>query len=171
MPAAPPTPQAGLTRRALRATDLPGVLELETLTQSEPWGLREFQGELSRPFAAPWGFFATESLVAYFWAWLLPPETHLLRLSVTPAWRGRGLGARLLADLVELTRASQGDLILLEVAAQNERAIHLYRQAGFQIDGRARKYYASGDALRMSLRLRDWPGLAQASPGLFLENN
>jgi ribosomal-protein-alanine N-acetyltransferase len=149
-------------RRTLGVTDLPQVLTLDRRSIS-PWTLNNFLGELNRPFTTPVGVFLADVLVGHLWAWLLPPETHLLKIAVAEAFEGQGLAAGLLSNLVELTRAVQGDRILLEVAADNQRAIRLYRLAGFQFDGRSRNYYGQADAWLMSLKIADWPGLKKTT--------
>jgi GNAT superfamily N-acetyltransferase len=53
-------------------------------------------------------------------------------LGVVPAHRGRGLGAALLLKALEGFRASGLDIAYLEVTAQNDGAIRLYRRLGFR---------------------------------------
>jgi ribosomal protein S18 acetylase RimI-like enzyme len=53
-------------------------------------------------------------------------------LGVIPAHRGRGLGATLLLKALEGFRASGIDLGYLEVTAQNDGAVRLYRRLGFR---------------------------------------
>ena len=53
-----------------------------------------------------------------------------------PAYRGRGLGPRLVAEgLRLLARAGAGD-VELQVEADNERALDLYRRFGFDVVAR-----------------------------------
>ena len=58
-------------------------------------------------------------------------RAHLARLIVAPAWRGRGVGARLVAALLETTRASGNSIVSLNVDPANATAIHLYEKLGF----------------------------------------
>lgn len=77
---------------------------------------------------------------------------ELLRLAVSPSFRGRGFGASLLAvGLDEM--ASEGALACrLEVGAENTAAIHLYERFGFVREGRRKAYYRHGeDALLLVL--------------------
>lgn len=53
-------------------------------------------------------------------------------LGVLPAHRGRGLGATLLLKALEGFRASGLDCAYLEVTAQNDGAVRLYRKLGFR---------------------------------------
>jgi hypothetical protein len=65
-------------------------------------------------------------------------------LGVAPAHRGRGLGTALLLQALHGFRARGLALAALEVTAQNESAIRLYRRLGFR---RRRTIYKAVDAL------------------------
>ena len=53
-------------------------------------------------------------------------------MGVTPAWRGRGLGEALLLQALHGFRSAGLGRGLLEVTAQNEAALRLYRRLGFR---------------------------------------
>jgi mycothiol synthase len=53
-------------------------------------------------------------------------------LGIAPGWRNRGLGSVLLAQALEGFRRAGLKRALLEVTAQNEGAIRLYRRLGFR---------------------------------------
>jgi ribosomal protein S18 acetylase RimI-like enzyme len=83
-----------------------------------------------------------------------------LGMGVLKAYRGRKIGRRLLEDTIE--RAAQFGLerIELSVHASNERAISLYRSAGFEEEGRKTRAWlldgAYDDILLMALDLKKW---------------
>jgi ribosomal protein S18 acetylase RimI-like enzyme len=52
-------------------------------------------------------------------------------LGILPAHRGRGLGARLLLRALEGFRLAGLSRVHLEVTAENQGAIRLYRRLGF----------------------------------------
>lgn len=52
---------------------------------------------------------------------------------VVPRWRGRGLGGRLMSELIARARASGLDSLSLEVLAGNTAAIRLYERAGMRV--------------------------------------
>lgn len=53
-------------------------------------------------------------------------------LGITPAYRGHGLGSLLLLQALHGFRLHGLERAYLEVTAQNEAAIHLYRRLGFR---------------------------------------
>lgn len=57
--------------------------------------------------------------------------TWLDELYVIPAWRGQGIGGRLLDAAIELARTEGCIAIELEVEASHARATALYERAGF----------------------------------------
>jgi ribosomal-protein-alanine N-acetyltransferase len=81
-------------------------------------------------------------------------EAELLTLGVDPAFRRRGVGARLLAAAMARAVADGASAMLLEVAEGNAAARTLYAQAGFAEVGRRRRYYPNGeDALLLRAAL------------------
>jgi [ribosomal protein S18]-alanine N-acetyltransferase len=76
------------------------------------------------------------------WAGLIAydDEAHVSTIGVARDRQGEGIGGRLLdALLAEADRRSP--VVLLEVRADNDRAIGLYRRRGFAEIGRRRRYY------------------------------
>lgn len=62
----------------------------------------------------------------------LTPDARIGRMAVLPGWRGRGIGAALLAASLE--RAVARGLARVELHAQTH-AIGFYRRFGFEPDG------------------------------------
>lgn len=60
---------------------------------------------------------------------------HLVRIAVLPEHRGRGIGVRLLADLVEFARIRGADTLTLNTQAHNAAAQRLYEWFGFTRTG------------------------------------
>lgn len=59
-------------------------------------------------------------------------EAYLGLMFVEPAWRGRGVNARLLAALAQWCRTRNVDELRLDVYAENAPAVRAYRKAGFR---------------------------------------
>ena len=72
-------------------------------------------------------------------------EEELLLIAVAPAYRGRGIGERLLARFMAEARARGAERLFLEMREGNP-AETLYRRHGFTNVGRRRHYYRRGSA-------------------------
>lgn len=98
---------------------------------SEGWPLPGDMGviaEADRPLGAAWlRFFPSSDPGDGFVA----DGTPELCIAIVPEWRGRGLGARLLAALIAEARAAGLSAVSLSVESDNA-ARHLYARMGFQ---------------------------------------
>jgi ribosomal-protein-alanine N-acetyltransferase len=141
----------------LQVSDLPEVVEIETMSFPTPWSLSSFRYELvENPYAGLYGARLGEGpLVAFACVWVIDQELKINNLAVHPRWRCRGIGGRLLVALLGIG-ARQGCLeATLEVRPSNGPALSMYSRAGFRVVGRRRGYYSDTheDALVMSCPL------------------
>ncbi|MHA1506963.1 MAG: GNAT family N-acetyltransferase [Candidatus Asgardarchaeia archaeon] len=72
-----------------------------------------------------------------------PSMRHMAELSIVvrDEWQGRGLGTKLMENIIYLARGFMLRKVVLTVFADNEAAIHLYRKFGFEIEGVFKKEY------------------------------
>ena len=70
-------------------------------------------------------------------------DWELENIVVVQAARRRGIGKRLLGELVSWARLEQGKGIFLEVRESNRGARELYRRVGFQETGLRKRYYSN----------------------------
>lgn len=84
----------------------------------------------------------------------LGSDIELLHIGVARGRRRQGVGAALLGVVMDAARKAKAGSVFLEVAADNDNALMLYRKAGFQEVGLRRAYYRNGaDALIMRIAL------------------
>ena len=81
-------------------------------------------------------------------------ESEVMTLAVAPSHRRRGAGRALLEAAMAQAEARAVDAVFLEVAADNDPAIALYRSAGFEQVGRRKGYYAHPNGAKDALVLR-----------------
>lgn len=131
----------GLTIRCMQEEDLPEVMELERRAFSSPWTEEMYRREIEKRegcyLVARW----REELAGYGGALLILDEAHIMTLAVREDMRRRGIGARLLLELVRRTEKMGARFLTLEVRKSNRPAIELYTRFGFQVMGERRQYY------------------------------
>ncbi|GAA0497702.1 hypothetical protein Ade02nite_53900 [Paractinoplanes deccanensis] len=111
----------------LTETDVPEILDLVERAQPGPFGKRTV--ELGRYL----GIRHEGRLIAMAGErFRLPGWTEVSAVCTDPAFRGRGLGARL-TMAVAAAILERGDLPFLHVTAENLGAIRLYERLGFQV--------------------------------------
>ncbi|HSJ25210.1 MAG TPA: ribosomal protein S18-alanine N-acetyltransferase [Longimicrobiales bacterium] len=142
--------------RPMAASDLPTVMRIEKESYSVPWSESTFRGLLRRRDAELIVAEADSAVVGYAVYWTVLDQSELGNVAVAPAWRGRGIGDMLVAEVVR--RAGQAGVreVFLEVRPSNAAARRLYERFGFAQVGRRRNYYQSPveDALVLRRPLR-----------------
>jgi len=84
--------------------------------------------------------------------WDDPETVYLAGFGIIEKWRGQGLGARFLAEMIKLLREEGVHGLELTVRPDNEAAIKIYEEAGFKIVDEHREKYGRGED-RLVLRL------------------
>lgn len=132
---------ADIRLRDMQPVDLPVVVEIERASYSVPWSEATFRGLLRRRDAELVVAVAGEQVIGYACFWCVVDQGELGNVAVSRAWRGRGLGARLLTEI--LLRAGRRSVreVFLEVRPSNTTARRLYERFGFVPVGRRRNYY------------------------------
>jgi ribosomal protein S18 acetylase RimI-like enzyme len=72
------------------------------------------------------------------------PSGRAYSLAVDPAFRGQGIGERLMRAMLDELGRRAVRRIYLEVEATNAPAIHLYQRLGFRAIGQLPDYYGEG---------------------------
>jgi ribosomal-protein-alanine N-acetyltransferase len=78
-----------------------------------------------------------------------PFEYEIHTIGVDPAYQGRGIGRRMLDELLNI---AAGGVVHLEVRTDNAAAIALYRSVGFTEVGLRRRYYRISGADAYTMR-------------------
>jgi len=78
-------------------------------------------------------------------------KARIYSIAVSPDFRGKNYGKKLLEKAIELALKDRKKLLTLEVSENNQAAIQLYQKFGFETTGKRKSYYKDGsDALLMS---------------------
>lgn len=137
-----------MTIAPMTLDDLTDVLALEQATFPEPWSEQVFRDELAQP--ARHYVVARDAdgkLAGYAGLLWVADEAHVVTIAV--ADRGKGLGTRLMLELVDHAVAVGAKHLTLEVRTSNRAAQELYRRFGMAPVGVRKRYYGTEDALIM----------------------
>ncbi len=138
--------------RLMEKKDLDAVVGAERLCYPYPWSAELFRQELDNPLSTIDLLFINEQLAGYLCSWLICGELHIHNVATLPAFRRRGVAARLIRYVIDRCPAAGLEKVLLEVRVGNAGAIALYRSFGFVDVVVRKKYYSDGeDALLMEL--------------------
>jgi ribosomal-protein-alanine N-acetyltransferase len=139
-----PSPDAveGFRTRFAAAADIPGLRDVEVLSQPSPWSDVVFQRELEVPHSSFWVVNESDRIAGFLVFWVVYDEVHILNLAVHPDFRRRGVANSLLAALMKEAQENDMTSVTLEVRASNAAAQALYAGFGFDQIGRRKGYYA-----------------------------
>ena len=141
--------------RRMRSADLPSVMQIELATFTMPWGEPTFRGLLRRKDSDLLVAEVKGAVAGYAVFWAVLDQGELGNVAVDEAWRGQGIGRKLVAAVLELAADRGVREIFLEVRKSNVQAQELYRDFGFDEVGHRRNYYLQPreDALVMKKEL------------------
>jgi len=135
--------------------DISSIVEIENKTNQMPWSKAQF---LSSMEVGHYSVVMHKDCDILGFAIYSPiiPESHLLNIAIDPAYQGKGLGDKLLQQIILQNRTIGVKTISLEVRVSNLPAINLYEKRGFHKDAIRPDYYSGSskeDALLMSLKI------------------
>jgi ribosomal-protein-alanine N-acetyltransferase len=143
--------------RDMTQADIDAVLGIELAVQAYPWTRGNFIDALDSGYMC----FVDEAggeICGYVILMPAVDEAELLNIGVAATWQRKGLGRKMLNEMLEAARAREMKRVFLEVRPSNIAAIALYRCAGFGEIGVRRGYYqnahGSEDALVMACDLK-----------------
>ena len=142
---------------------VPGLTDLERLTEihlnafgaQHSWSSAAIESALASERVAAIGIWIEEAWGGFALVQRVEPEAEILTFAIDPEAQNKGYGQALLGAVLQEVEGRGVTRIFLEVAADNDPALALYRGAGFTEDGRRSGYYSregvqSVDAILMS---------------------
>ena len=128
--------------RFMRLKDVDAVAAIDKDTFARPWSRESFRQELTRNVAARYVVAEEDGeILGYAGAWVILDESHITNIAVREDARGRGLGRKLTAELLQILSNLGACYATLEVRVSNERAQNLYKSLGFVSVGKRKRYY------------------------------
>lgn len=132
---------------------VPQVAALEKVCFSTPWSESSIGGELQNQWAIWLVALEGDALAGYLGVQYGPDGADIMTIATAPAFRGRGVGRTLIAEMAARLKTMGLQWLTLEVRPSNTAALGLYEAMGFQQVGRRPRYYRDPveDAILMTL--------------------
>lgn len=127
--------------RRMQHTDIPGAAELERLYFSMPWSRKQLTESLENPAYLFLVMEENDKIAGYAGLLRIMDEGDVTNIVIEESYRGRGLGRKLTAALLEEGQKCGIREFTLEVRVSNLPAIHIYESLGFTKEGLRRNFY------------------------------
>ncbi|NBD24433.1 ribosomal protein S18-alanine N-acetyltransferase [Paenibacillus glycinis] len=153
-----------LVFRSMTLEDVPTIVAIELESFATPWTQEAFVNELTNNHFARYMVMDYENdVIGYAGMWTIMDEAHVTNVAVREAYRGQGLGERLMTELQRTAVLFGARRMTLEVRVSNDIAQRLYAKLGFEPSGIRPGYYSDNmeDALIMWADLPESSGLEQ----------
>jgi ribosomal-protein-alanine N-acetyltransferase len=135
-----------------RRTHVRDVLLIERKVYPRPWSAGLFFSEINQRKTRYYIVaLSGGEVVGYGGLMVHAEEGHITTIAVDPEWQRRGIGVRVMVDLITEARARGARTVALEVRVANWPAQRMYARFGFRPVGIRKNYYAETgeDALVM----------------------
>jgi len=136
----------------MRRRHLRGVMAIERAVYPRPWSPSLFLSEMSDEDTRTYLVTRVDKqIVGYAGMNCWSDEAHITNVAVDPRWQRRGIGTRLVWELLRSAVVMDARLVTLEVRVSNRGAQRLYEEFGFRPVGIRKNYYqeVNEDALIM----------------------
>jgi len=148
-------PSCPLNVRALEPGDADAILSIQAESpEVAQWSKRAYE-RLVQEKMIGWTAEANGSISGFVAARQVAGDAEILNFAVRSDARRRGIGARLLNEVLAWAKNARAEKIYLEVRESNQAARAFYERHGFRETGRRPRYYdaPTEDALLLTLSL------------------
>ena len=137
--------------------DIEAIYKIESESFGNPWSKTLLANEIQNDSSLVLCAVIDNAIVGFGSLMEVYDEIHITNLAVVPGHRRKGIGRRLLSELINKKSSEDINDVILEVRVSNLPAIALYGSYGFEPLGIRKKYYEDEkeDALVMRYALID----------------
>lgn len=131
----------------MQEEDLDAVAKAEAESTRHPWS-RDLFADALQPNYSSWVLRLGDERIGHAILMSVLDESHLLIITVRPAWQGQGYGGQLLEHIAVRAQEAGASQMFLEVRQSNRVAQTMYSRHGFSEIGRRKGYYPDADGGR-----------------------
>ena len=133
--------------KEINAKNSKSCYELD-LKSIKHWNQNQWDNELEKDYVSAIGIYLNNSILGVCVFHKIFDELEIRYLSVHPYYKRRGLGKKLIHEIIKDNKNDKVKRIFLEVSAENKQALSFYEYFGFKTISIRKKYYKDGsDAL------------------------
>lgn len=146
--------------------DVPEIAALEKVCFSAGWSEKSFRDEMSNRLAIYHVARDNGKCIGYAGFWNVSGEGGITNVAVLPEYRRKGVGSKLITEMIKTAETLKLDLLTLEVRKSNTAAQGLYSKFGFEIIGERKRYYSDNgeDAYIMTKAFAPYGTAPSTSP-------
>ena len=112
------------------------------------WNQNQWEKELEKDYINAMGIFLNNIIIGVCVIHKIYDEAEIRYLSVHPSYQKRGLGKKLINQIIKECKNENIKRIFLEVSIKNKQALSFYKNSGFKTIDIRKNYYKDGsDAL------------------------
>tara|TARA_B100001121_G_C18324077_1_gene450135 strand:+ start:84 stop:515 length:432 start_codon:yes stop_codon:yes gene_type:complete len=112
------------------------------------WNQNQWEKELEKDYINAMGIFLNNSIIGVCVIHKIYDEAEIRYLSIHPSYQKRGLGKKLINQIMKECKNENIKRIFLEVSIKNKQALSFYKNSGFKTIDIRKNYYKDGsDAL------------------------
>lgn len=133
--------------------NLSEIVALDQIARFQSWSLEQWSSELNHGESQIFILRENSRILGVLSGRMMGLEAELFMILVHPARRREGLAKSMLNHWIQRLQEQEVDGVYLDVSHENQSAIALYEQNGFELLNRRKNYYSDGsDALMMKLK-------------------
>ena len=133
--------------KEINAKNSKSCYELD-LKSIKHWNQNQWQNELEKDYVTAIGIYLNNIILGVCVFHKIYDEAEIRYLSVHPSYKRRGLGKKLINNIIKECKNERITRIILEVSSKNMQALSFYEYFGFETISIRKKYYRDGsDAL------------------------
>jgi ribosomal-protein-alanine N-acetyltransferase len=131
--------------RPMRFDDLDRVYKLEQKSFPNPWPRAFFESDLRLKYTIAFVVEDKNEIVAYSIASCVNKKFHVANIAVDLEYQRQGIASQLMKKIEKIAIERDCLYAYLEVRTDNNAAINLYKNLGYNISGLRKYYYIDGD--------------------------
>jgi len=110
------------------------------------WNQNQWEKELEKDYVNAMGIFLNNSIIGVCVIHKIFDEAEIRYLSVHPLYQKKGLGKKLINQIIKECKNENIKRIFLEVSIKNQQALNFYKNFGFKTIYIRNNYYKDGSA-------------------------